>query len=156
MLLFTFYNPKGEGGWWENERGYWMKPENLRRWTKLIDIYLMLLSREINIKLCPNYTKIHIYTILYESIGLNRLYSVRKQSKNDYIPQEPENLRFAPIHSCMPSPFNIWFNQDSFMFFFVFVFCLFWTNRNNMAVTSIFLSYYPIRVIVESFNWRYQ
>ena len=57
----------------------------------------MFLSREIEMKLFQIYTKNQVYAILYESIGLNRLYSVRKQSKNDYIPQEPENLRFAPV-----------------------------------------------------------
>ena len=32
-------------------------------------------------------------------VGLNRSYiqQIRKQSENDYIPQKPENLRFAPI-----------------------------------------------------------
>ena len=31
------------------------------------DIYLTFLSREIDIKLCQNYTKIYIYEILYKS-----------------------------------------------------------------------------------------
>ena len=52
----------------------------------------MFLSREINIKLCPNYTKIHRYGILCKSCSIKH-----NQSENDDIPQEPENLRFAPI-----------------------------------------------------------
>ena len=41
----------------KNERGYRMKPENLRRWMiHMTSIYLqMFLSREIDIRLCQNY-----------------------------------------------------------------------------------------------------
>ena len=42
----------------------------------------MFLSREIDIKLCQIYTKIHIYTILYKSSRI-------KQSKNEDIPERP-------------------------------------------------------------------
>ena len=44
----------------------------------------MFLSREICIKPYQNYTKIHIQQIC-------------NQSENDFIPQKPENLKFAPI-----------------------------------------------------------
>ena len=37
-----------------------MKPENLRHWT--IHIYLMFLSREIDIKLCQNYANVQVVT----------------------------------------------------------------------------------------------
>ena len=43
------------------------------------EFYLMFLSREIYIKLCQIYTKIHIYTILYSLVGLNRSYSANTQ-----------------------------------------------------------------------------
>ena len=55
----------------------------------------MFLSREIDIKLCQNYRKNRIDTILYKSSRLRQ--KIRNQSENHYIPQEPENLRFAPI-----------------------------------------------------------
>ena len=59
----------------------------------------MFLSREIDIKLCQNYTKIHLYAILYKSCVINRFYLTNtNQSENEHIfIQEPENLRFAPI-----------------------------------------------------------
>jgi len=46
----------------------------------------MFLSREIDKKLCQNYTKIHVYTKLYESSGLDRSYSANTQpiSKRGY------------------------------------------------------------------------
>jgi len=53
----------------------------------LLDIYLMFLSREIDVKLCQIYTKIQYIHIQ----------QIRNQSENDDIPQEPENLRFAPF-----------------------------------------------------------
>ena len=48
-------------------------------------------------------------TVLYKVVALNRSYSTNTQAiYNDDIPQEPENLRFAP---------------------FIFFFCIF--NRYN-------------------------
>ena len=41
----------------------------------LYDIYLMFLSREIDIKLCQIYTKIHIYAILYKSCRFKQIIS---------------------------------------------------------------------------------
>ena len=56
----------------------------------------MFLSREIDIKLYQN-TKIHMQFCL-KVVVLNKSNSTkRNQSKNDDIPQEPENLRFAPF-----------------------------------------------------------
>ena len=60
----------------------------------------MFLSRESDIKLCQNSKKIHLNTIFFiKVVGLNRSYiqQIRNNSKNDYIPEEPENLRFGPI-----------------------------------------------------------
>jgi len=37
------------------------------------DIYLMFLTREIDLKLCQIYTKIHIYAILYKSCNINQI-----------------------------------------------------------------------------------
>ena len=54
----------------------------------------MFLSREIDI----NYVKIIRKFIYIKLVGLNSSYSANThQSENDYIPQEPENLRFAHI-----------------------------------------------------------
>ena len=39
----------------------------------------MFPSREIDMKLCQNYTKIYLYTILYKVVGLNRSYSANTQ-----------------------------------------------------------------------------
>ena len=47
-----------------------MKPEDFKRWTIHIRHYLMFLSREIDIKLCQIYTKIHIYAISYKSCNI--------------------------------------------------------------------------------------
>ena len=44
----------------------------------------MFQSREIDIKLCQNYTKKDICQILYKSCSIN-------------MSQQPENLRFAPV-----------------------------------------------------------
>ena len=59
----------------------------------------MFLSREIDIKLCPTYTKIHICAILYKSSRFKQIIfnQIRNQSENDDIPQKPENLRFAHV-----------------------------------------------------------
>ena len=58
----------------------------------------MFLSREIDIKLCQIYTKIYIVAILYINSRFKQfiLKKIRNQYENDYIPQEPENLRFGP------------------------------------------------------------
>ena len=49
-----------------------MKPENLRRQTMPIR-QSYVLSREIDIKLCQMYTKIHIYAILYKSCRIKQI-----------------------------------------------------------------------------------
>ena len=52
----------------KNGRGYSLKTNHfssLNRDTR--KLYLMFLSREINIELCQIYTKIHVYTILYRN-----------------------------------------------------------------------------------------
>jgi len=52
--------------------------------------YLMLLSREIDIKLCQIYTKINIYAILYKSSGFKKdqIQQICNQSENDDIPEK--------------------------------------------------------------------
>jgi len=59
----------------------------------------MLLSREIDIKLCQIYTKIYInINICVKIVGLNRSYSsIRNKSETDDIPDKHEKLRFAPF-----------------------------------------------------------
>ena len=51
----------------KNERGIGLKLRIscVERYIK--DIYLMFLSRESDIKLCQNYTKIHVFTILHKN-----------------------------------------------------------------------------------------
>ena len=52
----------------------------------------MFLSREIDTKI-----HIYIYAILYKSSRFkHHIQKINNQSENDYIPQDPENLRFAP------------------------------------------------------------
>ena len=52
-------------------------------------LYLMFLSREIDIQLCQNYTKINIYTILYKSSGFKKIkFSKCNQSEKDDIPEK--------------------------------------------------------------------
>ena len=55
----------------------------------------MFLSREIDIKLCQNYTKTGISQILYKTNTY--IQQLRNQSENDYISKLAENLRFAPF-----------------------------------------------------------
>ena len=59
----------------------------------------MFLSLEIDIKLCQKYTKTYIYQICRRVVVLNRSYSTNTKPiwKWLYIPQEPENLIFAPV-----------------------------------------------------------
>ena len=63
----------------------------------------MFLSREIDIKLCQNYTKTYTYEILFKSFRLqyenetDLIQQIRNKFENYYIPQEPKNLRFAPV-----------------------------------------------------------
>ena len=53
----------------------------------------MFLSREIDIKLCQNYIKFCIHFVVLT----DHIQQICNQSENYYIPQEPENLRFAPV-----------------------------------------------------------
>ena len=56
----------------------------------------MFLSRENDIKLCQNYTKIHIYTILYTSSRFKQIiFSKYATNLKTSMSQEPEYLRFA-------------------------------------------------------------
>ena len=58
----------------------------------------MFLSREIDIKLCQIYTKSYIYQISYKIRSItDHIQQICNQSENYYIPQEPKNLRFAPV-----------------------------------------------------------
>ena len=64
----------------------------------LQDIYLLILSREIDIKLCQNYTKTGICQILYKSCSFKQIiFNNYATNLKTIIPQEPENLRFANI-----------------------------------------------------------
>ena len=50
-------------------------------------LYLMFLSREIDLQLCQIYTKINIYTILYKS-SKDQIQQICNQSENDDIPEK--------------------------------------------------------------------
>ena len=56
----------------------------------------MFLSRDIDINLCQNYTKMCICKYLYKVHNIKQII-FRNQSENDDIPEEPEKLRCAPI-----------------------------------------------------------
>ena len=53
------------GIWWH------MRISGVKRYIE--DIYLMFLSREIDITLCQNYTKMFIYQILYKSCSIKQI-----------------------------------------------------------------------------------
>ena len=74
----------------------------------------MFLSREIDLKLCQNYTKMHIYQIVYKNCSIKQLIfnKYTNNRKRLYPTAEPENLKFSP-----------------FAFFYFFLFCIF--NRYN-------------------------
>ena len=59
----------------------------------------MFLSREIDIKLCQNYTKLYIYKISYKSCSIkqNHIQQLRNQSENYYIPQPHRSLRISDL-----------------------------------------------------------
>ena len=59
----------------------------------------MFLSREIDIKLCQNYTKTYIHEILYKIRTVKQIIFSKYATnlKNYDIPEEPEKLRFVPI-----------------------------------------------------------
>ena len=60
---------------------------------------MMFLSRKIEIKLCQNYTKTYIYQMLYKSCSIKQIIfnNYATNLKMTISPQEPENLRFAPV-----------------------------------------------------------
>ena len=125
---WTLNRIKLRGLYRENERGYKLKPKYLRRWTIHI-IYLMFLSREIDIKLCKNYTKTYIYQILYKSCSVKHIIFNKYATnlKNDYIHEEPENLRFSTV------------------IIFYFVFCILIDITDNIITCSLYRPYYVTR-----------
>ena len=50
-----------------------MKPEKLRSWLRSLEFYMMFLSREIDIKLCWNYTNIYICKFLYKICSIKQI-----------------------------------------------------------------------------------
>ena len=59
----------------------------------------MFLSREIDLKLCQNYTKMYIYQIVYKNCSIKQLIfnKYTNNRKRLYPTAEPENLKFSPI-----------------------------------------------------------
>jgi len=53
----------------------------------------MFLSREIDIKLCQNYTKTYICKILYKIRSIKQV--IFNKSENNDVPEELEKLKFA-------------------------------------------------------------
>ena len=53
---------------------------------------MMFLSREIDIKLCQNYTKTGICKILYKIRSIKHVQQILNQSENNNIPEETEKL----------------------------------------------------------------
>ena len=53
----------------------------------------MFLSREFDIKLCQNKSA-YVYDSQYLTAHIQQ---IRNQSENDNVPENPENLRFAPV-----------------------------------------------------------
>ena len=74
----------------KNGRGYSLKTNHfssLNRDTR--KLYLMFLSREINIELCQIYTKIHVYTILYRNSRFKQIifskYATNQKTKIGFL-----------------------------------------------------------------------
>ena len=52
----------------------------------------MFLSREIDLKLCQNYTKTYICTISIRFVVTDRIQQIRNQSENNDTPEKPEKF----------------------------------------------------------------
>ena len=80
----------------KNERGYRLKANHFSSDRDPWKLYLMFLSREINIKLC---TKIYIYSILYRNSRFKEIiHQIWNQSENEDIPEKPNcNLDFLQL-----------------------------------------------------------
>ena len=59
----------------------------------------MLLSQEIDIKLCQSYTKTYICKILYKIRSIKQIIFNKYATnlKTTPFPEEPEKIKFAPI-----------------------------------------------------------
>ena len=136
--------------------------------------------------LCPtefaiNAFKIHFFPSLYLNFGIFSIFIFFTKKKYfgitiidwscllQYFSAVEENVKFAltilyfcntkswiqiykcVVHSCMPSPLA----RDPIRVQSC-VCCLFWTNRNCMAVTSIFLSISLYNHSYETFNRCFQ
>ena len=85
------------------------------------DIHLMFLSREIDKKLYQNYTKIHIYTILYRNCSIKQII-FNKYETNLKTTIFHKNLRISGLLLLWFYIFNLTFFKDLFnniMFLFV-------------------------------------
>ena len=60
-------------------------------------------------------------------MSTDHIQQIRNQSENDYIPQEPENLRFAPV------------------IIFLFLFCILIDTIDNIITYSLYSPYYITR-----------
>ena len=86
----------------------------------------MFLSRDIDIKLCQNYTKTDICQILYKSCNIKQIiFNKRNQSENDDIPQKPENLRFAPVLIIIDNIITYYFLLHIFILYFGQIYLLY-------------------------------
>ena len=97
----------------------------------------------------------NIYSTIFYYIGIQRIKDIRKsvKFKTSIILNLCQGRRLYSEHSCMPSPLA----PDPIRVQ-PCVWCLFWTNRNCMAVTSIFLSISLSNQSYEFFNrrkWKY-
>ena len=57
----------------------------------------MFLSREIDLKLCQNFTKTYICTISIRFVVTDHIQQIRNQSENNDTPEKPEKFKFSPI-----------------------------------------------------------
>ena len=106
-----------------------MRPENLRRWIIHIEvIYLMFLSREIDIKLCQIFTKIHIYAILYKSWRIKQII-FNKYATNQKTTISHRSLRISGL----------------LLLYFLFIFCILIDKIDNIITFSTYSPYYVTR-----------
>ena len=63
----------------------------------LDEFYLVFLPREIDVKMCQRYTKTYIYKMKYRNQSFKQILQIRNESENYDNPEEPKQLRYAPI-----------------------------------------------------------
>ena len=73
----------------------------------------MFLSREIDIKLCQNYTKSYIYQISY------KIRSIKQTIFNKYATNLKTTISYRSLAEVLVVIFSIWYNFDTVLYQFL-------------------------------------